>query len=512
MKRLFYPLQGSLLAALLAASQLAWSQTAVWAQDAPGEVRFPVREVQPSSPEDEPPLAGDRIAPGTRPLVVDVILRGTKYEEKALNNIRTKKEYEFDPATLQADVRRLLTSGQYRNVRPYVRNVAEGVVVIFEFSERPRIKTIEFLGNRGFSDKKMLKTVNMKAGDPLNTYEVEEGRRKLEELYHTKGYPNAVIGIVEGDKPEDQAVIYSISEGYLLRISSLSFEGNTFASDGQLKAKVASKPGYLWLFINGKFDRAKLDADVEKLTAYYRDFGYFRARLGRQLDFDESGKWVGIKFIIDEGPRYNVRNVSITGNNAMRTQPLLDALQLKNGKPYNTLEKDKDQQLLNDLYGSTGRIFVSVNPELRFREEPGEVDLVYKIQEGEPFRVGQINVHIAGEFPHTRRNVVLNRMSLRPGDLIDIREVRDSERRLKLSQLFGNEQTGDEPPKIVVRPPELKDATIAGVGNGSLRGQSPDFTLPTYDLDVYVPRLRDEPPPRTINGIRRLPPTEQEAR
>jgi outer membrane protein insertion porin family len=136
-----------------------------------------------------------------------------------------------------------------------------------------------------------------------------------------------------------------------------------------------------------------------------------------------------------------------------------------------------------------------VTAEPRFLEEPGQLDLVYKIKEGEAFRVGEINVHIAGEFPHTRRNVVLNRMSLRPGDLIDIRQIRDSERRLKLSQLFETEQTGGEPPRVVVRPPELKDAAIAGAGGpGALRGQSPDDP-PTYDLDVYLPPFRKMPHP-----------------
>jgi outer membrane protein insertion porin family len=291
-----------------------------------------------------------------------------------------------------------------------------------------------------------------------------------------------------------------------------------------LKTKITSKPGYLYVFIHGKFDRAKLDADVEKLTAYYRDFGYFRARVGRQLEFDDSGKWVSIKFIVDEGPRYNVRNVTVIGNKTMRSQPLLDALELKDGKAYNRGQMDKDLQLLRDLYGSQGMIFAGVDAEPRFREEPGELDLVYKIQEGEPFRVGQINVHIAGEFPHTRRNVVLNRLSLRPGDLIDIREIRDSERRLKLSQLFDSEQTGGEPPRIVVRPPELKDASIAAIGSGGLRGQSPDpLPAPIYDVDVFLPPLHDAamtPSQRqplhsyeftpTINGTRRLPPIDHE--
>jgi outer membrane protein insertion porin family len=495
MKPFGKPLRGSLLAAMVAASQLAWLPLPAAAQDVPPEYGMPGREIASERGELPGPM-GDRPIPGTRPLVVDVVVKGTRNQEKALNNIRTKREYEYDPAQLQADVRRLITSQQYRNVRTYLRNVDAGVVVIFEIVDRPRIESIEFLGNRGAGDKKCLKTVNLKVGEPLNTYEVEEGRRKLEELYRGKlGYPNAVVGILEGDQAEDQAVVYTITEGYKLMISSVTFEGNTFASDGQLKTKVTSKPGYLWVFMHGKFDRAKLDADVAKLTTYYRDFGFFRARVGRQLDFDDSGKWVKIKFIIDEGPRYNVRSVAVLGSQSMRTQPLLEALKLKDGKPYNSQEMERDLQLMRDLYGSQGKIFADVTAEPRFLEEPGQLDLVYKIKEGEAFRVGEIHVHIAGEFPHTRRNVVLNRMSLRPGDLIDIRQIRDSERRLKYSQLFETEQTpGGEPPRVVVRPPELKDAAIAGGSPGALRGQSPDDP-PVYDVDVFTPPLRQAPPP-----------------
>jgi outer membrane protein insertion porin family len=85
------------------------------------------------------------------------------------------------------------------------------------------------------------------------------------------------------------------------------------------------------------------------------------------------------------------------------------------------------------------------------------LDLVYSIEEGQPWRAGRINVNIEGEHPHTRQSVVLNRMSIRPGDLIDIREVRASERRLKASQLFANDPMQGNPPQVRVRPPELAD-------------------------------------------------------
>ena len=49
---------------------------------------------------------------------------------------------------------------------------------------------------------------------------------------------------------------------------------------------------------------------------------------------------------------------------------------------------------------------------LAFLEEGGMLDLVYDIDEGDQYRVGRILVNIDGENPHTRRNVVINRLSL----------------------------------------------------------------------------------------------------
>ena len=116
----------------------------------------------------------------------------------------------------------------------------------------------------------------------------------------------------------------------------------------------------------------------------------------------------------------------------------------------------KDVALLKDLYGSQGFIYSAIKADPRFREEPGELDLSYEIQEGEQFRVGKININIAGDPDHTRQDVVLNRLSMRPGDVIDLREIRESERRLKHSQLFENNPAQGVAPKIIIQNPEMQ--------------------------------------------------------
>ena len=112
--------------------------------------------------------------------------------------------------------------------------------------------------------------------------------------------------------------------------------------------------------------------------------------------------------------------------------------------------------LLRDLYGSQGYIYADIKADPRFREEPGELDLSYQIREGEQFRVGKINIHIDGDPDHTRQDVILNRLSMRPGDVIDLRELRESERRLKSSQLFENNPAQGISPKIIIQKPEMQ--------------------------------------------------------
>lgn len=472
-------------------------ETAVWAQfasgpDVPESRGLPGRTAPLTPPNQAPPQSPPgtggltpgslAIAPplpgaGPRILVSDVRIKGneTTKEHLVQAQLKTRKAREFDPEVVQADVRRLASTGRFYDVKSYTQQVGDGVVVTFEVFERPTIHYVQFLGNRALSDKALAKQDGLEEGEPLNRYAVEEARRKLEEFYQSKGYANAQITILEGDKPTDKGVKFIVNEGFLERISHVEFVGNTFVSGERLKTQIKSKPGILYL-IGGKVDRKKIDEDIDRLTAYYRTFGYFNAKIGRELAFTESGKWLSITFVIDEGQRYQIRNVALAGNEKFGTDTLLAKLDLKPGDYFNLGKMNKDLNSLTDTYGAQGHIFADIKADPRFLEEPGQLDLVYKIQEGGVWHADKVNVHIAGEYPHTRESVVRNRVDVLPGQVIDIRKVRASERRLKSSQLFENDPSKGEAPKVVVRNPELQES----VGNIA-RGDSTSKSDPKSD-------------------------------
>jgi outer membrane protein insertion porin family len=432
-------------------------------------------------------------------LVVDVQILGIAQtqEHTVQKYLHTRKDREFDPELVQSDVRRLVSSGLFRDVRTYTKPAPNGLIVIYEVFERPRIKYIKHIGNRGVPEKKLSKEHALKVGDPLNAYNAEEGRRKIEELYHKQGFPKAQATIMEGDKPTDKGLVYFINEGNLERIETVAFRGNTVASDSRLKTQIESKPGWFYYFFGGKVDRAKLDADVEKLTSYYRRLGYFRARVAREIELDESGKWITLTFVIDEGPRYVVRSVKIEGAQKFPEEPLLGFMDIKPGQYFHQDKMNKDINTLTDLYGSKGYVFADVQADPRFLEEPGQLDLVYRVKEGEVFYIGDINVHVGGEYPHTRDAVVLVRSGLMPGDLADMRKIRDWERRLKSSQLFEtNPQQGDAP-RVALGTPSIGAASTIAKGNPpsssqpTVRGQSPEYGPP--HRATYLPQQQMQP-------------------
>jgi outer membrane protein insertion porin family len=281
------------------------------------------------------------------------------------------------------------------------------------------------------------------------------------------------VTTVEGSKTGDKGAVFLIDEGQAKKALWTSFVGNTIASDARLLTQIKTKPGVLWIF-GGDIDREKIDADLEALTAYYRSLGFFQAKVGREVSVVHEGMrdWTHLTYVINEGPRYNVRNVSFVGNSKFKTEFLERELKLKGGEPFNQSKMDADLNLIRDIYGGRGYVFADIRADPRFLEEPGQLDLVYNVTEGQRYRVGKINVKIKGEHPHTRHSVVLNRLSLRPGDILDIRKLRDDERRIKSSGLFAADAAKGEGPKITFAKPEESDVQIAG--RPGFRGQSPD--------------------------------------
>ena len=150
------------------------------------------------------------------------------------------------------------------------------------------------------------------------------------------------IEIIEGNEKGDSNVVFVIHEDEEQKIWKVNFEGNSIASDARLRTQIKSKPGLLKIW-GGAVERDKIEQDITRLLTYYRSLGFFNARIGREIEESNDGRWLTLNFIIAEGPRYTIRNVSFVGNKSYVAEDLIKMLELKIQHKQEELQLKVDQ-------------------------------------------------------------------------------------------------------------------------------------------------------------------------
>ena len=378
--------------------------------------------------------------------------------------IKTKIGSNFSQQRLEEDKRALLQTKQYVDVivsTTLVPDDPEKVIVNFDFTPRRQMKYIKVIGNKKLSKTEILEELNMKRGESrMDPYDVENGRIRIIELYKAKEYSEPHVDILKGNRPEDVGVVYLIDEGVKQRIARTTFVGNRVVSSAVLKHQISSKPGVLYI-IGGDFSRERLDEDINKLLEYYRNLGYFDAKIDREFEegegytgFGRENAWIKLKFIIDEGPQYKIRNFLFQGNRVLATDELKNLLRVKPGDAFNFGELEGDRVKLADTYQNIGYVRAEITPTQIFTDEPGVIDIRYNIDENYRYRVRDIQIQYEGEESRTKASVVMNMLDIAPGQLLDGKKIRDSETTMRRSGYFNDKPSDGPLPSVAIVPQE----------------------------------------------------------
>ena len=399
--------------------------------------------------------------------IADVRISGLEMTAQQFNKIvKTRIGAKFNQQRLEEDKRALLQTKQFIDVAvstSWSPDAPDQVVVNFDLTPRRMMRYVKVVGNRKISKHDILEELALRPGESrMDPYEVENGRLRIIEFYKSKDYGEPHVEILRGDHPEDVGVVYLIDEGLKQRVLSTKFVGNSVVSSARLHSLVSTKPGVFYI-LGGAFTRERLDADVEKLLEYYRNLGYFDARIDREYEeskwFGGLGKdnaWVSVRYIIDEGPRYKIRNFTFNGNRVVSDAELEKELKVKKGSYYRFDEVEADRIALRYKYQDLGYVRADVTPNQIFTDEVGVVDIRYDINEDHRYRVSDVVVDYVGSESRTMTPVVLNMLDVKPGELLNGKKIRMSENTLRQSGYFNDKPTDGQLPEIAVVPDETK--------------------------------------------------------
>ncbi|MGB1926200.1 MAG: BamA/OMP85 family outer membrane protein [Rubripirellula sp.] len=368
--------------------------------------------------------------------------------------LQTRKNRFYDYETVLSDVRRLNDMGSFDHVTFDIDEGERGVAVTFTVHERPTVSKVVYMGNRGLNDRELSGRAGIVANDPLSEFSIESSRRRLTDYYREEGFNQVSITSQIGTESDDRVVLFRINEGPKERIGSITIEGNSIVSEARLLKIINSRGPMLGVvgYANNVADLNKIDQDVNVLAGYYHNLGFLTATVGRRLEYDKSGKWLTVNFVINEGPRFKINNIKIVGNEFVTKESLEARLELQSGDMFNGTVMRRDVGELVYGYGELGFIYAEVAPKTVMRDEANTVDLIYEVAEGDRWKVGQIRVNIEGE-PHLmRETTMLNLVDLREGDWIDRRTLELNRKRIERSQLLETNPQVADPPDIKVVP------------------------------------------------------------
>jgi len=392
-------------------------------------------------------------------LIADVTLSGnvTISTDKVFQKLETRKDRFYEFETVLADIRRLHELFEYATYE--LKEQPDGIAVHFKVRERPAITKVHYHGNRAINDRDLNGRSGVSVGDPLNEFSIESGRRRLLDYYREEGFNQAAVSTVRGVQGDANAVLFRINEGPKERITSIKIEGSTIVSEARLKKIVNSRGPMAGILrhLNNTADLAKIDQDVKVLEAYYHNLGFLTATVGRRFEYDRSGKWLTVTFVVNEGVRYKVNDVRIVGNQYIETESLMDRLTLKSGDQFDGTLMRKDVAEIIYGYGSFGFIYAEVQPQTVMRDENDLVDLVYRIEEGDRWKIRNININIDGE-PHLMKDTtLLNQIDLVEGEYINRRTLELNRRRIERLSLLEANPAIAQPPDIRVIPLDESD-------------------------------------------------------
>ncbi len=161
--------------------------------------------------------------------------------------------------------------------------------------------------------------------------------------------------------------------------TQLSFEGNTFWGEADL-AKQLSKKRQAGVF-GDSLTQSELVSELELIKQLYHSVGFFDAEVGDVADPAEVSVEDNRHFKIKEGQRYVVKETRYEGNTSIATNEFLNGSEVKVGDHFNSYSVSKEVKRIHGLYQQLKLESVRVDPVPCFSETPGEVVVVFQIDE-----------------------------------------------------------------------------------------------------------------------------------
>ncbi len=256
-------------------------------------------------------------------------------------------------------------------------------------------------------------------------------------------------------------------------INSVSIIGHHSFNQRKLLEQIQLKPGSFLLFSRVEFDRRLLKLDAISLKNYYHSNGFLEVAV--KDSFSVINDKVDIFFIIEEGKQYYLNSVSIIGLRSLTEKEVKSLLDLKTGNPYNPVQINTNQALLNEAFEEKGKLFYQFDIK---QEVQDSVNITILINEGLDVYIN--HAWVSG-LELIDSNYVRKEFSFIKGDLFQKNLMDKTKRALLQSGFFSSVS-------LITHPLANSDSLVnIEVRMKEFRNRGELELEPGYEIIEYVP-------------------------
>ncbi len=260
---------------------------------------------------------------------------------------------------------------------------AMGIHFKIDEGEKLRLKKVRFTGNQQLSDAELrrgLRTKRWRLWSYLTRYLDNSGTyaepvfvqdlRTVEQKYMDAGFLQVEVGDPEVTAEDGGLVVeVAIFEGEKFQVGHIDVVGDSTVDLDALRELLQLKEG-------ARFNRSYLTQDVEALSNYYADRGFYFANVVPRTISSPESQVVDVVFEVEKGQLHFIRDIEFAGNTTTVDSVLRREMKVVEGQLYSERAVTRSKKRIEQL-----GFFDEVNFEPQPTDFPDQLDLGVKVVE-----------------------------------------------------------------------------------------------------------------------------------
>ncbi len=292
-------------------------------------------------------------------------------------------------------LRSLFATGLFKDVRIEI----EGDVVVVIVDERSIIAAVSFAGLKEFDKDpltKSLRDAGIGEGLPFDRALIDRAEQEIKRQYLSRSlYGAEVVTTITPLERNRVNVTFTMTEGDAAKIRDIRITGNQVFSESTLLGLFELTPTgwFTWYSKTDRYSRSKLNAELEKVRAYYLNRGYLDFAIeSTQVTISPDKQTISIAISVREGQPYTVTSVRLEGDYLGKEDEFRAFVALRPGQPYRGDSVAETTRRFSELFGLYGYAFARVEQRTEIDRATGQVAVVLAAEPQRRVYVRRIDV------------------------------------------------------------------------------------------------------------------------